>query len=545
VRFLLICLKKHWWWGKMDNDIRVKVAAVQFEPVHGQLDENRRRMSEKAIKAANQGAKLIVFPEMATSGYVWENREEITPFVESIPGKTTDMLSAIASHYDCYIVTGLPEADPYTGVYYNSAVLVGPKGVVGSYRKTHLFSADPRWAREGKNEIPVFDTPIGRIAILICMDAMYFEPARLAALKGADIIAFPTNWVGGGNKPPSKTWRLRAKENGLYWIAANRWGTERGAQFTGGSAVIDYAGEVIDSLISGDGIVFGEIQLPFHQEKGFLKNRKPEAYQDILLNTYLWEEGETRTSPKREPFDILSIPLENQQSISWMEDQLRKVIQTIQFTSFHRLIILPEITFLENWIEFDDYQHVLEKIASEFRVFMAASMTKENQRAISLLVGPSGCLGKYSQVHSDQEDDSVKSSFLTVELPFARVGLLTGEDMLFAESYRVLAKQGADIVAASSNGNERYDTWMQRIWAYENDVILAAAAPPSSGKSMIFLHSQVLLDLKEGESEMLIQRFTPEMTAKVRSRPFLRRLNHHLYDGIVRDPIDKKVGANR
>ncbi|MED0658447.1 nitrilase-related carbon-nitrogen hydrolase [Bacillus smithii] len=528
----------------MEYDVRVKVAAVQFEPEQGQLDENRRQMFEKAVAAAKQGAKLIVFPEMATSGYVWENREEISPFVESIPGETTDMLSAVASQYDCYIVTGIPEKDHNTGVFYNSAVLIGPEGVVGSYRKTHLFSADPRWAREGKNDIPVFDTPIGRIAILICMDAMYFEPARLAALKGADIMAFPTNWVGRGNKPPSKTWRLRAKENGLYWIAANRWGTERGAQFTGGSAVIDHSGEVIDSLISGDGIVFGEIELPVHQQKQILKNRKPKAYQDILLNTYLWEEGETRISPKREPFDILTISLEYQQSISFIEDQLRHMIQTFTFTSSHRLIILPEITFFEKEIQFHDYQHVLEKIASEFSVYIVASMKMENRRANSLLVGPSGCLGKYSQVHSDQEDDSVKSSFLTVELPFARVGLLTGEDMLFPESYRVLAKQGADIIAASSDGNEHYDIWMQRIWAYENDAILAAAAPPSSEKSMIFLHSQVSLDLKERESQILFQRFTPDMTAKVRRRPFLRRLNHHLYDGIVRNPIYTKAGAN-
>ncbi|MGG3988513.1 hypothetical protein ABEV56_08010, partial [Bacillus smithii] len=100
-------------------------------------------------------------------------------------------------------------------------------------------------------------------------------------------------------------------------------------------------------------------------------------------------------------------------------------------------------------------------------------------------------------------------------------------------------------IAASSDGNEHYDIWMQRIWAYENDAILAAAAPPSSEKSMIFLHSQVSLDLKEGESQILFQRFTPDMTAKVRRRPFLRRLNHHLYDGIVRNPIYTKAGANR
>ncbi len=184
-------------------DAEIKVAAVQFNAGHGNVEGNRSRMLELLAEAAEQGARLIVFPEMASSGYVWDSREEIAPFAEPVPGPTTDVFHAAAKRYGCYAVVGLPERDAITGAYYNSAVLIGPEGIVGTYRKTHLFAADPRWAREGTEEIPVFETSIGRIAMLICMDAMYFEPARIAALKRADIIAFPTNWVGGGNNPPA------------------------------------------------------------------------------------------------------------------------------------------------------------------------------------------------------------------------------------------------------------------------------------------------------------------------------------------------------
>ncbi|MDF2963739.1 MAG: nitrilase, partial [Paenibacillus sp.] len=277
-----------------DKGLTYKVAAVQFNPVQGDLANNQRRMVELLSEAAENGAKLIVFPEMASSGYVWNDREEVAPFVETIPGPTTDALLAATYKYRCYAAVGLPEVDCVSGAYYNSAVLVGPDGVVGKYRKTHLFSADPRWAREGNEGVAVFATEIGNIALLICMDAMYFEPARIAALQMADVIAFPTNWVGAGNSAPSKTWCIRAKENGMYWVAANRSDAERGARFTGGSAVIEQDGSVQNALVTGEGIVYGTVGLHAEARQRMIENRRPEAYQELLLHPYLWKEGETR-----------------------------------------------------------------------------------------------------------------------------------------------------------------------------------------------------------------------------------------------------------
>ncbi|MBW7455919.1 nitrilase [Paenibacillus sepulcri] len=494
---------------------------------------NRSRMADYLGTAAEQGARLVVFPEMASSGYVWDSREEIRPFVETIPGPTTDRLHAVASQYNCYVAAGLAEIDPSSGAYYNSAVLIGPEGIIGSYRKTHLFAADPRWAREGKEEIPVFETPIGKIALLICMDAMYFEPTRIAALKEADIIAFPTNWVGGGNNPPSRTWCLRAKENALYWVAANRSDRERGAQFTGGSGIIGPDGDVQDMQIAGEGIVFGTIMLDAEKRRHILNSRRPHAYQELLLHPYLWKEGETRNLPVPASFEIILVPCKPDNSP--LPERLTsafKTLETPQEAAANRVYVLPELEIGTGIALGEEIIQQLQKLAADVSGFIVAALAEKDTRRdqrIVYLIGQDGIVGQADSVHGNRLNPHL---FRTFELPFGRVGILAGEDARYPESYRVLAKQGADIIAVSSNGSEAGATWMRRIWAFENDAIIAAAAPWGSKESLLFLHRQVHQEGDTGE-EHFGQTFHPEMLEAVRSRPFMKRLNTHLYDRLV------------
>ena len=127
-----------------------RVAAIQFEPCLGTKTENIARLLDLAETAARAGARLIVLPEMATTGYCWYNREEIRPHVEPIPGPTTAAFGEITARFGCYIVVGMPEVAPRTGIFYNSAALVGPAGVVGVYRKTHSYAADRGAIREAR-----------------------------------------------------------------------------------------------------------------------------------------------------------------------------------------------------------------------------------------------------------------------------------------------------------------------------------------------------------------------------------------------------------
>ncbi|MDQ5853596.1 MAG: nitrilase/cyanide hydratase and apolipoprotein N-acyltransferase, partial [Chloroflexota bacterium] len=272
-----------------------RVAAIQFEPLLGAQAENIARLLELVETAARDGARLIVLPEMATTGYCWYDRDDIRPYVEPIPGPTTDAFTRLAEQYGCYVVVGMPEVAPHTGIFYNSAALIGPAGVVGTYRKTHSFAGDHKWAKDGDLGLPVWETPLGRIGILICMDAGFFEPARLLALAGADVLCFPTNWLG--EKTPGPAWSTRAFENGCYLIAADRYGLERGVQFTGGSCVLNPDGTIQAMQDTGDGIVYGQVSLAAARAKSFgvqgrsekLVARRPELYDNLTLPGYVWE----------------------------------------------------------------------------------------------------------------------------------------------------------------------------------------------------------------------------------------------------------------
>lgn len=312
---------------------KYRAAAIQYEPTLGEKEHNVSDLLRLVTEAAQHNARLIVLPEMATTGYCWESRSEIAPHVEPIPGPTTDRFQQLAARYNCFIAIGLAEVDPATDVYYNSLVLLSPEGIVGTYRKIHSSISEPRWARDGDLGLPVWETPLGRLAGIICMDAMYFEAARIAALRGADVLLFPTNWpdtlcrrgggvggqgkesVGGSGIPipqlenpgsiPSREqawpwWIARAFENGVYLIAANRYGVERGVQFSGGSCILNPDGSIQHYLESGAGIVYGEIDLSRSRNKSWgpaaeepagdcLADRRPAEYTTLVNNTYLWE----------------------------------------------------------------------------------------------------------------------------------------------------------------------------------------------------------------------------------------------------------------
>ncbi len=275
-----------------------RVAAIQYEPTLGEKEKNVTGLLRLVEEAAQNEARLIVLPEMATTGYCWESRAEIASYVEPVPGPTTHRFQQLATHYDCYIAIGLPEVDLDTDVYYNCMALIGPQSLIGKYRKIHSYISEPRWARDGDLGMPVWETPIGRLAGLICMDAMYFEAARIPALHKADVLLFPTNWLD--EKCPSSWWMARAFENGVYLIAADRYGLERGVQFSGGSCVIDPTGAIQNYLDSGEGIVYGEVDLTRSRDKSWgasqeeivgdrLADRQPAKYITLLNNTYLWE----------------------------------------------------------------------------------------------------------------------------------------------------------------------------------------------------------------------------------------------------------------
>lgn len=204
------------------------VGYYQFNPHFGKKEENLEKVGKVLFEHEYE---LIVLPEFFATGYQFVSHKEVAALSESVPdGPTTGMLVEIAKKKSVYIIGGLPEVDD--GKYYNSAVVVGPDGYIGSYRKSHLFFEEKLYFSPGNTGFRVFNTDKGKIGVMICFDWFFPESARTLALSGAEIIAHPANLV---LPYCPKGMPIRCLENRVFAITANRIGAEerrKGRRFT-------------------------------------------------------------------------------------------------------------------------------------------------------------------------------------------------------------------------------------------------------------------------------------------------------------------------
>lgn len=225
----------------------IRVACLQMEPKVGDLQANIAESVARIDAAAMQGARLLVLPELCNSGYVFETRAEAFSLAEEIPhGPASRAWIEAARRHGCWIVAGI--AERVGQKLFNSAVLIGPDGHVGTFRKMHLWAAENLFFEPGDLGFPVYATPIGRIGMLICYDGWFPEAYRLCALQGADIVCVPTNWVPIPGQAPDQPAMANvlamaaAHSNSIFIAAADRVGTERGQPFLGRSLIVSYTG---------------------------------------------------------------------------------------------------------------------------------------------------------------------------------------------------------------------------------------------------------------------------------------------------------------
>jgi predicted amidohydrolase len=271
---------------------KVKIAAAQINPKLMANRENLDKILQYIRLAARQDAKLIAFPECSLSGYVFTSCKEALPYMETIPGPATSSIVSVCKETKTYVVVGLLEIDGLK--CYNTAVLLGPEGLIGKYRKIHLpFLGIDRYLDHGDQPFQVYQTPVGNIGMFICYDCTFPESAREMTLKGADILVLPTNWPAGREKVPALILPTRAYENRVYIMGADRVGTERGASFLGLSKIVDTLG---DTLAQGspdkEEIIYAEINpqtarqkrlvfIPGEFEMDFIADRHPELYGEL------------------------------------------------------------------------------------------------------------------------------------------------------------------------------------------------------------------------------------------------------------------------
>lgn len=273
-----------------------RIACIQFEPKIGRREENVVATLRLVEEAATRGATVCVLPELCNSGYVFETREEAFELAEEIPqGPTTRAWAEVARAHGVILVAGIAER---VGRHlYNSAVLVRPDGQVSTYRKMHLWHREKLVFEPGNLGFPVFSTPLGCIGVAICYDMWFPEAARILALRGADLICVPTNWVPMPGQPreerPMAVYLCMATAhvNAVFVAAADRTGVERGQRFLGNSVVVGPSGWPRGGPASAEGeeIVYATCNLAdsrrmkaLNELNDIVRDRRIDVYAPLL-----------------------------------------------------------------------------------------------------------------------------------------------------------------------------------------------------------------------------------------------------------------------
>ena len=258
----------------------MRAALLQYNPAYLDVKSNLNTV-ERLLSGVD--ADLIVLPELFATGYHFRSHDDLRRVAEPANGRTFKRLATWARGREAVIVAGWPERDG--DVFYNSALAVGPDGLIGVYRKNHLYYREKTFFESGDLGFPVFevrsrDGVTYRLGIMICFDWYYPEAARTLALLGADVVAHPSNLV---RKDCPRAMPIRALENHIYTITANRIGSEEAhgetLEFIGKSLICDPRGEVLYSA-GGSEETVGVVEI----DPELARDRQITPYNDLLAD---------------------------------------------------------------------------------------------------------------------------------------------------------------------------------------------------------------------------------------------------------------------
>lgn len=249
----------------------MKVGFYQMEPQFLDVEAN---VDKVCRVLENTEADLIVLPELFNTGYAFQTKDEVEKAAESIPGYTTEKLKELSHDRDMVIIAGICEKRSDT--VYNSAAYI-KKDYLGVYRKVHLFLDEKKFFSPG-NTFSVFDS----IGVMICFDYFFPEAARTLMLKGAKLIAHPSNLILP-YCPDAMV--LRSLENRVFSVTSNRIGKERGLTFIGKSQIVDSKGNVLHRAKTEEELIIKDVKLEEASNKfvtrknNVLQDRNPHAYK--------------------------------------------------------------------------------------------------------------------------------------------------------------------------------------------------------------------------------------------------------------------------
>ena len=488
----------------------VKVAAVDFIPAWGDLDGNIRRLAAAVQTVAKQGVRYAVFPETALSGYDFSNPAQLAPYTDTIPGKTTAAVLPLLKRSGMYMSVGIAERDSSTGLFYNTAVLMGPEGIIGKYRKNGLNGQDVQLFAPGNTDVGVFDTPIGRIALIICYDDTYWQYDRLAALRGAQIIG----WSSVSDRVMPGTPPAQAKANhstvasvqhmsalnGVWVIGATRSGIERNPingtelYYNGGSSIWSPEGRklvqapVVAPQVLPPGLngIFSTTITPADADRvreRRLAMRRPALYNPLLVLRRAPVDNTATSSPR-------SVSLAAAQ---WPTGASRL---TTSQPRANELLVLPELSGLPTGLSAEQIRQRAEPRGGAFETQLAAQAKagsgyvvgsypeKDGARVFHTvaLAGPAGSiLGRYRVTHltaTEQTWAAPGDAPTVVVTPLGRIGLASAGDLEVPELIGLYQSLRADVLAVPSgepNGPK-----------VEIDPKLYAVSDPPTGRASLY-----------------------------------------------------------
>ena len=271
---------------------KMKIAGVQMDIEFNNRDGNLNKMQERLEETTSNGAQLTVFPECTTTGYCFTSLEEARGIAEGFDGPSVTRVHQWCKEKDTMVVFGFLELAGDR--IFNVLALVGPSGVLGTYRKVHLpHLGIDRFTTPGDRPFEVIETPDMRIGMNICYDSSFPEAARILAVKGADLITLPTNWPPTSGLTADVIPNARALENHVYFMSVNRIGTERGFSFIGKSKICDpRGGNMAFADHANEAILYAEIDPEFARKKHLvsipgehevhrMKDRRPDVYDPL------------------------------------------------------------------------------------------------------------------------------------------------------------------------------------------------------------------------------------------------------------------------
>ena len=472
------------------------VAAVEFNPEMFEFDRNLQRACSVIEEAATNGARLIVLPEAALSGYIYRDLEQFLPYMDSVPGRGTDAIAAITAQYNCYVAIGIAEIDRSTDLTYNTGALIGPDGYVGKYRKNGLNPSDILWFTPGNTGYPVFDTELGGICMVICYDDTYWEPARLPAIKGADLIAYICSSdrvlprlgeEAAGNHSTIAAVQQLCAWNGLAMVAADRNNAESnpttGTTVTyGGSASIWQAdgrriahapATTANTTVNNPGtILYAQIDPSLYEndQKATIARRRPELYRDLA---FFKSPTDTKASTQRHRIDATA--LQYRVILGDFDGNVGRANTLVEsLPPSDGILVLPACSFTGLPTNGDQGSEVAEgdqgrtvQVAADFaartgRHVVVSHVERDHDTLFhtAVLVDPRGLVtGRYRQAHLDpalQGWCSPGNDLPVFDSAIGRIGLLLNEDVRFPEASGVLAVRRADLIAICTRWDGSY-----------------------------------------------------------------------------------------